>query len=66
SNKQIGFIFSAERFSTPNPTVSAHFHYFYHVPSSSQAIDPPARSDLWCCVLLGILARFEYLGTIAF
>ena len=44
-------IFSAERFSTPNPTVSARFLYFYHVPSSSQASDPPARSDLWCCVL---------------
>ena len=43
--------FSGERFSTPNPTVSARLQYFYHVPSSSQASDPPARSDLWCCVL---------------
>ena len=44
--------FFTERFSTPNPTVSARFHYFYHVPSSSQASDPPARSDFWCCGLV--------------
>ncbi|MGJ8726142.1 MAG: hypothetical protein ACSHYB_16420 [Roseibacillus sp.] len=47
--------FLIERFSTPNPTVSARFHYFYHAPSSSQASDPPARSDLWCCVLFSRL-----------
>ena len=57
-------LFLAERFSTPNPTVSARFHYFYHAPSSSQASDPPARSDLWCCVLFcrlsPTLARLEH------
>ena len=44
----------AQRFRIPNPFDSARFHYFYHAPSSifSQASDPPARSDLWCCVLL--------------
>ena len=27
---------SAERFSAPNPTDSAHFDYFYHVPLACQ------------------------------
>ncbi|MDQ8192747.1 hypothetical protein, partial [Roseibacillus persicicus] len=43
--------FSSERSSTPNPTDSARFHYFYHAPSSNQSSNSPARSDLWCCVL---------------
>ena len=51
--------FLGERFSTPNPTVSARFHYFYHVPYASQASDPPARSDLWCCVLFSVFGASD-------
>ena len=40
-----GFHFS-ERFSAPNPTDSAHFHNFYHVPSACQPVTHQ-RGRIW-------------------
>ena len=36
----------AQRFSAPNPTDSARFHYFYHVPSACQPVTHQ-RGRIW-------------------
>ena len=46
SDSVIEFIFSGERFSAPNPTDSAHFHYFYHVPLACQPVTHQ-RGRIW-------------------
>ena len=43
--------FSAERFSAPNPTDSARFHYFYHVPSVCQPVIHQ-RGRIWVARLV--------------
>ena len=40
-----------ERFSAPNPTESAHFHYFYHVPSACQPVTHQ-RGRIWVARLV--------------
>ena len=55
--------FSAERSSTPNPTDSARFHYFYHAPSSSQS---PTRQRGRICGAAACYANRPYSPSSSF
>ena len=43
-----------ERFSAPNPTDSARFHYFYHVPPVCQPVTHQ-RGRIWVARLVRFL-----------
>ena len=56
--RQIVTLFSGERFSAPNPTDSARFDYFYHIPSACQRVTHQ-RGRIW----VARLVRFsDFLG----
>ena len=46
--------FFGERFSAPNPTDSAHFHYFYHVPPVCQPVTHQ-RGRIWVARLVRLI-----------
>ena len=48
-HEMIGFI--AQRFSAPNPTDSARFYYFYHVPPACQPVTHQ-RGRIWVARLV--------------
>ena len=45
------FFILVERFSAPNPTDSARFHYFYHVPPACQPVTHQ-RGRIWVARLV--------------
>ena len=49
-------LFFVERFSAPNPTDSAHFHYFYHVPLTCQPVTHQ-RGRIWVARLVRLLSH---------
>ena len=51
NNAMLIFFIFVERFSAPNPTDSAHFHYFYHAQTACQRVTHQ-RGRIWVARLV--------------
>ena len=57
--QRIKIHFLAERFSAPNPTDSAHLHYFYHFQTSCQRVTHQ-RGRIWVARVVRLISHSPY------